>query len=335
MPDNGTKTDISTRLLDAADYMERFQTENVVPVETHLDRIYLTLVERVRQFNAELDRNQSVKAAIQVMDGVPIPPSTPSHPEPYGADLSGLITLCAPYWFDDIVAELEFDHNRPVHAAKLASLLFAMRKAEHEVQEAWKTTVGAIHTAVSGWRGAISEAAEYCRGLARMLQEGHPPADSKARGKPGCAYETTCVEEAKARGCQAWEVAKERAEGHIKSGHPWPGRNEMASRCGCHPSVIDRAVQASDILQQAKAAQELQKAKPPRKPESSNDTAGFMLADEALRLMIEYASDKEKAKLNTPGMREHLANMEKDNLAVLVEDAKQHAEKREKAIGRA
>lgn len=167
MPDNGPKDDIAARLLEAAAYMQRFQEEHVVPLQTTFDKAYLDLVDRARQSGHDLD--QSAQAAIQVMNRTLMPtrPLTPS------TGLSGLLSVCAPGGIDDIAAELEFDHNRPIHAKKLASLLSGMRKAEHsftQILEGQKATVGAMHAAVSHWILAIGEAVKYCRSLARMLR---------------------------------------------------------------------------------------------------------------------------------------------------------------------
>jgi hypothetical protein len=140
-----------------------------------------------------------------------------------------------------------------------------------------------------------------------------------------------CAVVAKVRGCEPWEVARELAEAYIKN-HPWPGLNQLARQCNCHHSVLKKAIGNSKLLQQAEAAQRLQKARPAARQQPTYDPSWEAQVDEALRQLMECAPAERRAELNTPDMREELGRMEPDALASLVDDARQSA-RRHRIIG--
>ena len=188
----------------------------------------------------------------------------------------------------------------------------------------WAVCVVDVNAADERLRELIREAAR--EGARQAVQEVLalqrplvPGADEECGGS---ARLRACAEVAKARGCEPWEVARELAEAYIKN-HPWPGLNQLAKQCNCHHSVLKKAIRNSKLLQQAEAAQRLQKARPAARLQPTYDPSWGAQVDEALRQLIECAPAERRAELNTPEMREELGRMEPDALASLVDDARQ------------
>ena len=143
-----------------------------------------------------------------------------------------------------------------------------------------------------------------------------------------CHDEPTCVEEARAEGLEPKDVAKQRGERYIKYS-PYPGDNKLAKACKCHSSVMRKAIAASEALQRAKAEHALRKTGAMRLTDVDHSSPEWqMVVDEALQKLIECSTEKDRESLNTPGTREHLANMEPADLSNLVEAVEEEAKRR-------
>lgn len=139
----------------------------------------------------------------------------------------------------------------------------------------------------------------------------------------GSVYPTSCHEEAKVRGgaTTAVDVAQERGDDYIRN-HPFPGLKDLARRCYCHHSVMKKAITGSKIMAQARAAFDLQRAKPGVSTRRRDNPAWQAEVAESLRILIENAPEGERSKLNTPEMHDQLVKMTSEELAALVDYAK-------------
>lgn len=121
------------------------------------------------------------------------------------------------------------------------------------------------------------------------------------------------------------EEARRRAETYVER-HGFPGINKLARLCNCSPSTVRKAIKASEFLLRAQASVDRGKARPLPRSTSIDSPSWAMQVDEALRQLIEYAPESERARLNSPGMRQHLAEMRSDELEALVANARNQAE---------
>lgn len=125
--------------------------------------------------------------------------------------------------------------------------------------------------------------------------------------------------------------AQQWAETYVKN-HPWPGLNEAARQCGCSKPTMMKAIEASPIIQRAKASLKLTTKKrrgTRRQPEISDS----VMRDEALNILIQNAkSDEERARLNDPSVRKQLDDMDNDQLAALVDEATSNRKSQLRAI---
>ena len=170
------------------------------------------------------------------------------------------------------------------------------------------------------------EAAEM--GLHRVANGGEPGGTTEPAGSVvGQQQDEACTR-------VSAEEARRRAEVYIRQ-HDFPGVNALAKQCECSPSAIRKAIAQSETLQRAQASHRLRKAKPAARAQTANDPSWQAQVDEALRHLIEYAPESERAKLHTPDVRDHLAKMEPDALALLVDDARKQHEQRKRTANRA
>lgn len=133
------------------------------------------------------------------------------------------------------------------------------------------------------------------------------------------------------------EEAKQWAETYIKN-HSFPGLNVLAGLCAaarnttCSPHTMRKAINSSESLQKAEAVYKLQAGKPGPKPQSPDDPAWVTMVDEALRILLECAPESERHQLDAEQLRHDLAKNTSDELAALVKDAQEQAERRRKAV---
>ena len=130
------------------------------------------------------------------------------------------------------------------------------------------------------------------------------------------------------------EIAKKRGETYVKN-TDFPGLNKLAKWCRCHHSVMRKAIDDSEKLQQYERQYNLKKVKTRPEVLSRDDPEWAATVDDALATLIEYAPAGTRADLNKPEVRDQLFTMEPDALLKLLEDAKEQAEQRAKAKKRA
>jgi len=282
------------------------------PIETLNRRAWDRIQERCgRPISLRLDQGRPV---VTFADGVPIPGQ---RAERYGrrpavspTDLIDRLSRCTytPRLTDDELDRLRVHLEQPVSPSRLQAdpeereRRCALREILKYNDELRRTSAPVT---VAG-RAALAEAA---------LAGPERPREPSAR---------VTVDE-----------ARQRAEDYIKH-HDFPGVNALATHpCKCSAATVRKAIAQSEKLQQAQAAHKLRKAKPGARPQTANDASWAAQVDEALRQLMEYAPASERAKLNAPDMRDQLARMAPDALAKLVDDAREHAERRKCAANRA
>ena len=142
-----------------------------------------------------------------------------------------------------------------------------------------------------------------------------------SRNTASGGYKTTCAVEGNAKSLPTWKVARQRGESSVHNS-VFPGLNKLASWCRCNAHTMRKAIANSEKLLRAEAASRL--AKPAPAQRSPKEPTWELQVDEALDQLIECAPDNERARLNTPEMREQLAGMEPEALSALVDEAHEH-----------
>ena len=172
--------------------------------------------------------------------------------------------------------------------------------------------------------GDVNEAAQEPAAL--------PPSAAASRQTVSVGYKTTCADEARAKSLQTWEVARQRGENSVRNA-VFPGLNRLAQWCQCNSHTMRKAIANSEKLRRAESASKLGNAKPAKT--QPDDPSWKSQVDEAFDQLIECATKDQRARLNTPEMRQQLAKMEPVALAALVDDARNQAAHRQNASMRA
>lgn len=135
-------------------------------------------------------------------------------------------------------------------------------------------------------------------------------------------FKTECREEAKKRADTAWVIAKKRGEQYVKL-RGFPGLNELAFQCYCSKPTMQRAIEASTALLNAKAERLARRAPDKGTPRAAPTdvvmpTESSVERDNAIRRLIEACTPEQRQMFHDPEHKVALENMSLDMIETMI-----------------